>query len=174
VTFIDQIRVGLVIGLVALAGCSGSTTSTGTSSNGSSGATGPTGSAPEAAQLCANPRLVKGEPTSVVVLLDGVGSTEPNGGTFYPVPVKAASSGVPVVSNYCPLSPDGSEREFPAGLNDSLHRWSEFNAPGGSSGSSGPAVSQACDRTSPTSPGGFGKGACLTEALADVGAVLLP
>jgi len=137
-----------------------------TTPQGTSGAQGATVTGSE---LCNDPKLVDGQPAYVVVMLDGVGSTEPDGGTFYPVPVASPPSGVPVVTNYCPLNPDGSERAFPAGLSDSIHRWSEFNAPGGSSGSSGPAVSQACERT-----GGFDHGACLTQSLADAGAVILP
>jgi hypothetical protein len=116
------------------------------------------------AELCDNPKIVGAHPARVAVLLDGVGSTEPNGGSFYPIAVNAPASGVPVVHNYCPLNPDGSVRDFPPGLNDSLSRWSAFTAPGGA-----PPVSQACEQS-----GGFLYGACLTKALADAGAVLLP
>jgi hypothetical protein len=116
------------------------------------------------AELCANPKIVGAQPVRVAVLLDGAGSTEPDGGSFYPIPVHDPASGVPVVHNYCPLDPDDSERDFPAGLNDSLSRWSAFTAPGGA-----PPVSQACEQS-----GGFLYGSCLTKALADAGAVLLP
>jgi hypothetical protein len=121
---------------------------------------------------CGAPKTRNGQPEVVVILLDGVGSQE-DGGKYYPLPVVTPAPGFPIVPNYCPLDGRFSERatpDLPVGLDDSLRRWSEFSVPGGGSGSaSPPGVSMTCDHG-----GGFGQGTCLTEELADAGAVLLP
>jgi hypothetical protein len=142
---------------------------------------------------CASPNMLRsGAPAIAVILLDGVPS-QGDGGIYYPVPVDDRRSGVPTVTNYCPLNASYAERrapDLPSGLDDSLRRWSEFSSPGSSSGggSSTPTTSDACHRLtsqpqnanpSPTPVGpakssGFGQGHCLTESLADAGAVLVP
>jgi pimeloyl-ACP methyl ester carboxylesterase len=108
---------------------------------------------------------------SAVILIDGVGSEEQDGGTFYPVPPTRRRGSDPVVRNYCPLDPRGHEQDFPSGLKLELRRWSEYKVPGGSSGgsSSSPDHSDACQLS-----GGFATDSCLTARLADAGAVLLP
>jgi hypothetical protein len=147
---------------------------------------------------CTSPKANSdGQPAVAVILLDGVPSQEA-GSAYYPFPVTKPWPGIPVVENFCPLDGAYQERavpDLPPGLDSSLRRWSEFSVPGGSSGgSSAPSVSRACDRPmtrsipapapGPAQPGpapipnfvqgGFGHGDCLTEALADAGAVLLP
>ena len=108
--------------------------------------------------------------------MDGINSEENQSGTFYPVKSTGpAQSGVPVVSNYCPLTATGQEASWPAGLNLNLRRWSEFQVPptgtSGTGSGTAPTTSDAC-HLPPN--GGFGKGTCLVEALANAGAVLLP
>jgi hypothetical protein len=177
--------------ILGAAGCAGVVQST------------PTGNPPPVASAsfpCASPKIdANGKPESVVILLDGVGSEEEKG-TYYPVPVSSLQPSAPEVHNYCPLDAKYHERtDLPSGLNSSLRRWSEFSVPGGSSGGSSPsAATYVCHRrdtstvpapvpgpapgSSQTTPppittsttGGFGQGVCLTEALADAGAVLLP
>lgn len=132
------------------------------------------------------------EPKVVVVLLDGLTSQE-RGGTLYPVPVAHPKPGIPVVSNYCPLDPNGNERSestgWPRGLSDGLRRWSEFAVYWDTSnGSSPPPATLACEDQQRASAGTGGgsvevdgalhhnqdRGVCLVARLADAGAVLLP
>jgi hypothetical protein len=153
-------------GCLAVSGCGSSSSTTSTVSTPSR----PIAGGGQATDPCSPPITRDGQPAVVVVLLDGVGSSE-DGGKYYPLPLNTSVSGLPIVRNYCPLDSRFSERaapDLPPGLDDSLRRWSEFSAPGGSSGSA-PSVSMTCDRGD-----GFGQGTCLTEALADAGAVLLP
>lgn len=146
----------------------------------------------------------QGQPANVVILLDGVGSEESGGTYYpfavkNPMPgVPTVLNYCPLNSQY----EERSQPDLPSGLDSSLRRWSEFSVPGTSSGgsSSVPEATHACDRTEPatipaprpgpapgsqtpstatsvtvgTISGGFGKGTCLTEALANAGAVLLP
>jgi hypothetical protein len=131
-------------------------------------------------QLCSSPTLVaRGaglppEPRVAVILIDGAGSEE-GGGDFYPLaPVgDSADSGLPMVSNYCPVNPDGSERGFaPTGLNDAIRRWSEFEAHALYLGLAVPVGRGDDDACKPS--GGLRLGTCLVAELANAGAVLLP
>jgi hypothetical protein len=128
----------------------------------------------------------------VVVLLDGLTSQE-RGGKLYPVPVAHTDQGIPLVTNYCPVDPNGNERSentgWPQGLNDELRRWSEFSVHWDTSGgSSPPSATFACEdhKLEPAGKGGGSvesdgalhqnkdRGVCLVARLADAGAVLLP
>jgi hypothetical protein len=133
------------------------------------------------------------EPKVVVVLLDGATSQE-KGGKFYPVPVANPDNGMPMVTNYCPIDPNGNERNrsngWPDGLNDGLRRWSEFQVPWTPLNPAWrpPPATLACEDHKLV-PGGNGGGSvemdgalhhnqnrdnCLVARLADAGAVLLP
>ncbi|HEY7832488.1 MAG TPA: peptidoglycan DD-metalloendopeptidase family protein [Ktedonobacterales bacterium] len=120
-----------------------------------------------------------GQPKVVVVLIDGVGSEEKeSGASFNPLSV-----------NYCPIDPNGTDRDtnhgWPAGLSLGLRRWSELPVPGGVSGFGAPGVGGVCseyykDPQLPTGRDGAlnpvdpTKNYCLVAQLADAGAVLLP
>jgi len=132
------------------------------------------------------------EPKVVVVLLDGVTSQE-KGGKFYPVPVAHPDKGIPMVTSYCPIDPNGNERNgsngWPDGLVDGLRRWSEFQVRWDASGGSKPPPATFACEDHKLVPGGNGAGnvemngalhnnqdrdICLVARLADAGAVLLP
>ena len=104
--------------------------------------------------------LSSGAPHIAMILIDGAPSTEV-GGKYYPV-------GSPAVDSYCPLTSTGDRATFPEGLADSMARWSEFPAKGGSSSSgSSPTSGIVCLDTLDSS-------SCLTASLAARGAVLIP
>ncbi len=153
------------------------------------------GGPPHPAERCGPIQFVNGqatEPKVVVVLLDGATSQE-RGGKFYPVPVANPDKGMQLVSNYCPIDPNGNERNssngWPDGLNDGLRRWSEFQVRWDESGGSRPPPATLACEDHKLVPAGNGGGSvemdgalhhsqdrdnCLVARLADAGAVLLP
>jgi hypothetical protein len=100
------------------------------------------------------------------------------------VPVANPANGMQMVTNYCPIDPEGGERKmnngWPNGLSDGLGRWSEFGVPGA------PEASLVCEDhvlvpisgSAATQINGAlhnnDKKNCLVAQLADAGAVLLP
>jgi len=103
-------------------------------------------------------------PDVAVIMLDGAPSTE-GGGSFYPLNVTSPASGIGTVFNYCPATTHNTKNSYPAGLQDSVWRWSEYPVNGATPG--GVTSGRAClDTFVPTN--------CLTAALAATGAVLLP
>ncbi len=144
----------IILAIVALSACGGQTSSQTTPTR-----------PKRTAELCKPPVVGPGEPVVAVVLLDGAPSQE-SGGNFLPIAHPGAPSGIPLVTNYCPLDPTGVPRGWPAGLDSELRRWSEFSV---GTGSGSPDHSDACTLT-----GGFHTDSCLVARLADAGAVLLP
>lgn len=150
----------------------------------------------ESVERCGPIRFVNGqstEPKVVVVLLDG-GTSQEKGGKFYPVPVANPANGMPMVTSYCPIDPNGKERSrsngWPDGLNDGLRRWSEFQVPWTQLNPAWkpPPATFACEdhKLVPAGNGGGSvemdgalhqnkdRDTCLVARLADAGAVLLP
>ena len=148
------------------------------------------------AERCGPIQFVNGqatEPKVVVVLLDGATSQE-RGGKFYPVPVANPAKGMSAVSNYCPIDPNGNERNrsngWPYGLSDGLRRWSGFQVPWAPLNPlwRPPQATFACEDHQLVSAGTKGgnvemdgalhhnqdRDTCLVARLADAGAVLLP
>ncbi len=104
-------------------------------------------------------------PQVAVILLDGAPSAE-GGGSFYPLHVSSPASGIGTVFNYCPATTHNTKNSYPAGLQDSVWRWSEFSTSTASLGST--TSGNACLDTNVPSD-------CLTASLAGKDrAVLLP
>jgi Fibronectin type III domain len=116
------------------------------------------------------PELTSGYPPGsppplAVIELDGAPSAE-SGGSFYPLKVSSPAKGIGTVSNYCPATAQNKKNSFPAGLQDSVWRWSEFSTATASLGST--TSGNACLDTNVPSD-------CLTAGLAGADhAVLLP
>lgn len=115
------------------------------------------------ASPCGEPDLERGGPASVVIVMDGIHSSLPEAGSFYPLPVSEPAPGVPTVRDYCPISRSGTRRAFPPGLRQAMSRWVLRGV------SSEPFASSPCGPE-----GGFGTRACLFGKLASLGSVVLP
>lgn len=105
-------------------------------------------------ERCAPPVTGGGQAALVVVLMDGIGSQEPQSGTSNPL----------TVGNWCPAQADGSERRLPAGLDAGFRTWAGLATDDGTK-----------PQTTTCRPeGGLTGDACLVARMADAGAVLLP